>query len=145
MSSSAATPSSLAARVVAVTERLRDQQAKDLADWADLYRLLGRAQQAAVKGDLAELRQRLQEAADAEYALLLDCDATGELIEVLDDDPSAPTAPPTESCPPPRSLTFSRDRLLYLLEQAARLARSESSASVIEIADRVLAILEASS
>lgn len=79
-------PADFAARVVAAVERLREQQAKDLADWADLFRLLGRAQQAAVTGDLAELRLRLQEAADAEYALLLDCEATGELIEVLDDE-----------------------------------------------------------
>ena len=66
------------------TERLRESQAAELANWSDLYVNLGRAAEAADRGATADVRHWLREAEACEYELLGNCEQTAEVLEALE-------------------------------------------------------------
>lgn len=71
-------------RIRTVAERLREKQAEQLADWADLYFALGRASHASSLGHTAEMRAWLLHAEEIEYALLGSCNEVGSVVQQLD-------------------------------------------------------------
>lgn len=63
--------------------RLRERQAADMAQWADLYCTMGRALQAARVGHMTEAGVALEAASDLEYTLLGDVEELLPAFDVL--------------------------------------------------------------
>lgn len=74
----------ITARIAGALVNLHAEQATQLAEWRNLYIAIGRAIEAAERGDAEAARAALLDAESAEYSLLGSCDVTGAIVQALD-------------------------------------------------------------
>lgn len=74
----------ITARIADALVKLHDEQAAQLAEWRNLYIAIGRAVEAAERGDAEAARAALLDAESAEYSLLGSCDVTGAIVQAID-------------------------------------------------------------
>lgn len=69
----------LVAQLRTALAALATRQAEHVARWTELHLLVGRALEAAERGERAAALAHVEAAADIEYDLLGDCDALGKV------------------------------------------------------------------
>jgi len=123
-----------AIRSAAIT--LLGEQVGQTSLWTELWRCLGRAEEAATAGDLASARANLEAAADLEYDLTGSADVVGRLI--VADEPAPPTTRTGEAPSAPTLHAYDtgeelRDATGEELAASVEAARHDGGAGVIRV------------
>lgn len=106
-----------AVRTAAIT--LLGEQVGQVSLWSELWRCLGRAEEAATAGDLASAAANLEAGADLEYDLTGSADVVGAVLAATGDEPSPPTTR-TGQAPPGTPRSYSHEEVFELLRTGIR-------------------------
>ena len=132
-------PTPAAIRSAAIT--LLGEQVGQTSLWTELWRCLGRAEEAATAGDLASARANLEAAADLEYDLTGSAEVVGAVLATTGDEPAPPTTRTGEAPSAPTLHAYDtgeelRDATGEELAASVEAARHDGGAGVIRVDGR---------
>jgi len=117
---------------------LLGEQVGQVSLWSELWRCLGRAEEAATAGDMASARANLEAAADLEYDLTGSADTVGAALATSGDEPAPPTTRTGEAPSAPTLHAYDtgeelRDATGEELAASVEAARHDGGAGVIRV------------